>query len=114
MTAEEDDEVYLVRLIKKGSSPEENEYSYTPAGYLLSKLAPEAEPILEELHQMCLAKKKRPFQGDNKPRVRELGQKLYEIGDDGHETMCHVFYDLPEAGQEDLDYVWKGVGRWDD
>ena len=82
MTAEKNDEVYLVRLIKKGSTPEQNEYSYRAVGFLRSKLDAEAEPILEELHQMCLAKKKRPFQGDNKPRVRELGQKLFEIGDD--------------------------------
>ena len=31
----EDDEVYLVRLIKKGLTPEENEYSYRAVGYLL-------------------------------------------------------------------------------
>ena len=77
MTAEEDDEVYLVRLIKKGSTPEQNEYSYRAVGFLRSKLDAEAEPILEELHQMCLAKKKRPFQGDNKPRVRMSWVKNY-------------------------------------
>ena len=109
----EDDEVYLVRLIKKGLTPEENEYSYRAVGYLLPKLDAEAEPILEELYQMCLAKVKRPFQGDNKPRVRELGQKLYELGgDDGHELMCNVRDQLPESGQKDLEYVWQGIGEW--
>ena len=114
MTTEEiPDELYLVRLTKKGSSQEENEYSFRAVGFLLSKLDAEAEEILEELYQMCLAKKKRPFQGDNKPRVRELGHRLYELGgDDGHELMCQVRDQLPEAGQEDLEYVWQGVGDW--
>ena len=110
MTVEDDAEIYLVRLIKKGLTPEQNEYSYRAVGFLLSKLDAEAEPILEELYQMCLAKVKRPFQGDNKPRVRELGALLYEIG--GHELMCDVRDQLPESGQHDLEYVWLHIGEW--
>ena len=106
----EDDEVYLVRLIKKGLTPEENEYSYRAVGYLLPKLDEDAEAILEELDLMCSAKVKRPFQGDNKPRVRELGALLYEIG--GHELMCDVRDQLPESGQHDLEYVWLHIGEW--
>lgn len=70
------------------------------------------EEILEELASMCLAKKRHPFQWDNKPRTRALGFMLYEIG--GHDLMCDVRDQLPEEGQSDLEYVWKHIGDWDD
>ena len=76
------------------------------------------EQILDELVSMCIdqtgKEKKRPFQGENEPRVSKLGFMLYEIGgDDGHELMCTIRDQLPEEGQRDLEYVWKHIGDWD-
>lgn len=67
------------------------------------------EEISDELYAMCLAKKKRPFQDENRPRVRELGSFLYEIG--GHDLMCDVRDQMDECGS-DLDFVWRGIGEW--
>lgn len=72
---------------------------------------PTEEEILQELFDMCPKGRKKPFQRDNKPRVRELGQLLEEIG--GHELMCDVRDQLPEEGQKDLEYVWRHIGEWD-
>lgn len=73
------------------------------------------EEILQELEDMCAAKKRRPFQDENKTRTRQLGILLYEMGgDDGHELMCNTRDHLPEHGQKDLEYVWRNIGEWSD
>lgn len=50
------------------------------------------------------------FFGENKPRVREIGQKLHELG--GHNLMLSVWREIPRHDQLELTAAWDGVGTW--
>lgn len=50
----------------------------------------------------------------DKPRAREIGERLYEVG--GHALMERVHQTIvarapPYSGRH-LDYAWDGVGDW--
>lgn len=51
------------------------------------------------------------YLGINKPRVRDIGQRLHELG--GHHLMVSVWREIPKHDQLELTYAWHGIGIWE-
>lgn len=50
------------------------------------------------------------FLGENKSRVREIGEKLHELG--GYNLMLGAWQCVPKHDQLELTYAWDGIGVW--
>lgn len=50
------------------------------------------------------------FLGENKTRVREIGQKLHDLGE--MDLMIHAANQIIGFDQRELDYAWDGIGEW--
>lgn len=51
------------------------------------------------------------FLNENKPRVREIGQRLHELG--GYNLMLSVWREMPKHDQLELTHAWHGIGIWE-
>lgn len=50
------------------------------------------------------------YLGVNKPRVREIGVHLYQLG--GEDLMFSVADQIPKYDQRELEFAWDGIGQW--
>lgn len=50
------------------------------------------------------------YLGEAQPRVRELGERLNELG--GFVAMALACQAVPSLDQRELDYAWNGIGTW--
>jgi hypothetical protein len=50
------------------------------------------------------------YLGENKPRVREIGEKLNKLG--GYDLMLWVAYQVPQHDQRELECAWHEIGEW--
>lgn len=51
-----------------------------------------------------------PFLENNRARVRELGQRLHNLG--GFQMMQRAWSQVPRYDQRELECCWDGVGDW--
>ena len=76
----------------------------------------EKTALIDELRTMSLAQgcKMTPdrsvYLGANKCRVREIGQRLHNIG--GWDSMLYAASFIPSYDHRELDWAWDGIGEW--
>lgn len=71
--------------------------------------------LLEELKAMSInckieGENRAVYLGANKPRAREIGERLNEIS--GFGLMNWVALQVPAHDRRELDYAWDGIGDW--
>lgn len=67
---------------------------------------------LQTMSEQCqsYAQKRVVYLGENKPRVREIGVHLYQLG--GEDLMFSVADQIPKYDQRELEFAWDGIGQW--
>ena len=72
----------------------------------------EISKLKKELCQMTTNKKHGAFivNGSIKPRVRDIGKRLDEIG--GFSLMSDVGLTVDKHLQRELDFAWSSIGDW--
>lgn len=82
--------------------------------YIISDEAKKLVAELTSLSANCQApidsEDREVFLGENKSRVREIGEKLHELG--GYNLMLGAWQCVQKPDQLELTHAWDGIGLW--
>jgi hypothetical protein len=79
--------------------------------YAVPDLLAELQAMSRDCRTPLHSEDRAVYLGENKPRVREIGEKLNKLG--GYNLMLWVAYQVPQHDQRELECAWHGIGEWE-